>query len=86
MGQNAAREGGVKFGRCCLSSAMGQARRRGLKPQAEARMAKIAVTIAKKARTALAIAVISPDRSTDMGEAYAVLQTCAQRIRLRRGG
>jgi len=34
MGQNAAREGGVKFGRGCLSSAMGQARR--LKPQAVA--------------------------------------------------
>lgn len=36
MGLNAVREGGVKFGRCCLSSAMGQARRQGLKPQAVA--------------------------------------------------
>ena len=34
----------------------------------------MAVTIAKKARTAVAIAVISPDRSTDMGEAYGVPQ------------
>jgi hypothetical protein len=34
----------------------------------------MAVTIAKKARTAVAIAVISPDRSTDMGEANGVPQ------------
>jgi hypothetical protein len=35
-----------------------------------ARIAKAAATIANTASTAVAIAVISPDRSTDMGEGY----------------
>ena len=38
----------------------------------------MAVTIAKPASAAVAMAVISPERSTDMGEAYAVPQVCAE--------